>query len=102
SRGRASASPTIARFVEIGETLEVSTRAAWRAWLKRNYARKKEIWVVLHAKASGKPSLAYNDAVDEALCFGWIDSIVKKVGVQSRAQPFPPRPGCRKRRAPRR
>src|SRR5439155_453298 len=63
----------------------------WRAWLKRNHARKKEIWVVLHAKASGKPSLAYNDAVDEALCFGWIDSIVKKVGVHSRAQRFTPR-----------
>jgi len=77
--------------VEIGETLDVPARAAWRAWLKRNHARKKEIWVVLHAKASGKPSLAYNDAVDEALCFGWIDSIVKKVGVHSRAQRFTPR-----------
>src|SRR5947209_20143288 len=77
--------------MEIGDTLDVRTRAGWRAWLRRNHARKKEIWLVLHTKASGRPSIAYNDAVDEALCFGWIDSIVKKVGVHSRAQRFTPR-----------
>src|SRR5438445_11628080 len=77
--------------MEIGDTLDVRTRAAWRAWLRRNHARKKEIWLVLHLKASGRESSAYNDAVDEALCFGWIDSIVKKVGTLSRAQRFTPR-----------
>jgi len=79
--------------MEVGETLDVRTRGTWRAWLKRNHARKKEIWLVLHTKASGKRSLAYNDAVDEALAFGWIDSIVKKVGPHSRAQRFTPRRG---------
>jgi uncharacterized protein YdeI (YjbR/CyaY-like superfamily) len=77
--------------MEVGETLDVRTRAAWRAWLTRNHARKKQIWLVYHAKASGKSSLAYNDAVDEAICFGWIDSTVKKVGSHSRAQRFTPR-----------
>jgi uncharacterized protein YdeI (YjbR/CyaY-like superfamily) len=77
--------------MKIGETLEVRTRAAWRAWLARNHSRKKEIWLVYHAKASGKSSLAYNDAVDEAICFGWIDSTVKKLGAHSRAQRFTPR-----------
>jgi uncharacterized protein YdeI (YjbR/CyaY-like superfamily) len=77
--------------VEVGQKLDVRTRAAWRSWLQRNHARKKEIWLVLHAKASGRSSVAYNDAVDEALCFGWIDSIVKKVGPDSRAQRFTPR-----------
>ena len=77
--------------MDVGETLDVRTRAVWRAWLRRNHARKKEIWLVLHLKASGRESLAYNDAVDEALCFGWIDSIVKKVGTLSRAQRFTPR-----------
>ena len=77
--------------MEVGETLDVRTRSAWRRWLQRHHARKKEIWLVLHAKASGKPSIAYNDAVDEALCYGWIDSIVKKVGTHSRAQRFTPR-----------
>jgi uncharacterized protein YdeI (YjbR/CyaY-like superfamily) len=77
--------------MEVGETLDARTRAAWRNWLRRNHARKKEIWLVLHAKASGKASIVYNDAVDEALCFGWIDSTVKKVGSLSRAQRFTPR-----------
>src|SRR6266705_852425 len=77
--------------MEVGETLYVRTRAAWRAWLRRNHARKKEIWLVYHAKASGRRSLAYNDAVDEAICFGWIDSTVKKLGAHSRAQRFTPR-----------
>jgi len=77
--------------VEVGKTLDVQTRSAWRRWLQRDHAREKEIWLVLHSKASGRSSLAYNDAVDEALCFGWIDSIVKKVGPHSRAQRFTPR-----------
>jgi uncharacterized protein YdeI (YjbR/CyaY-like superfamily) len=77
--------------MKVGDTLEVPTRAAWRAWLARNHSRKKEIWLVLHASASGRSSLPYNDAVDEALCFGWIDSIVKKLDTHSRAQRFTPR-----------
>ena len=77
--------------MEVGEILDVRTPAAWRAWLMRNHARKKEIWLVYHAKAGGSSSLAYNDAVDEAICFGWIDSTVKKIGTHSRAQRFTPR-----------
>jgi len=77
--------------VKLGITLDVRTRAAWRAWLLGNHARKKEIWLVYHAKASGGSSISYNDAVDEAICFGWIDSTVKKVGAHSRAQRFTPR-----------
>ena len=77
--------------MKVGETLDVRTRAAWRAWLRRNHARKTEIWLVYHAQASGSRSLAYNDAVDEAICFGWIDSTVKKLGAHSRAQRFTPR-----------
>src|SRR5947207_5288682 len=77
--------------VKLGVTLDVRTRATWRAWLRRNHARKKEIWLVYHAKASGGSSISYNDAVDEAICFGWIDSMVKKVGAHSRAQRFTPR-----------
>jgi uncharacterized protein YdeI (YjbR/CyaY-like superfamily) len=77
--------------VEVGETLDVRTCAAWRAWLTRNHSRKKEIWLVLHSKASRRSSVAYNDAVDEALCFGWIDSTVKKIGTHTRAQRFTPR-----------
>ena len=77
--------------MKVGETLDVRTRVAWRSWLSRNYARKKEIWLVYHSRAGGKPSLAYNDAVDEAICYGWIDSTVKKLDAHSRAQRFTPR-----------
>jgi uncharacterized protein YdeI (YjbR/CyaY-like superfamily) len=77
--------------VKVGEMLDVRTPAAWRAWLKRNHAGKKEIWLIYHAKASGSSSISYNDAVDEAICFGWIDSTVKKLDAHSRAQRFTPR-----------
>jgi uncharacterized protein YdeI (YjbR/CyaY-like superfamily) len=71
--------------MKIGYTLDVRSRAGWRAWLRRNHAHKTQICVVYHAKGSGKPSIPYTDAVDEALCFGWIDSTVKKFGPDSRA-----------------
>jgi uncharacterized protein YdeI (YjbR/CyaY-like superfamily) len=77
--------------MRLGETLDVATCAAWRRWLARNHGRKSEIWLVYHAKAGGTRSISYNDAVDEALCFGWIDSTVKKLGAHDRAQRFTPR-----------
>jgi uncharacterized protein YdeI (YjbR/CyaY-like superfamily) len=55
------------------------TATAWRAWLERNHAREKEIWLVYYKKASGKKSLSYEEALEEALCFGWIDSIVSRL-----------------------
>jgi uncharacterized protein YdeI (YjbR/CyaY-like superfamily) len=77
--------------MDIGKTLYVHRREDWRAWLMEHHASEPEIWLVLHTKESGKPSLPYNDAVEEALCFGWIDSIVKKHGPDSRAQRYSPR-----------
>lgn len=55
------------------ETFYTSDRSEWRKWLSENYQKKQEIWFVFPAKGSGEPSLSYNDAVEEALCFGWID-----------------------------
>jgi uncharacterized protein YdeI (YjbR/CyaY-like superfamily) len=77
--------------VEVRKTLRVTTRKAWRTWLEKNHARKKEIWLVHPLKHAGKRRLSYNDAVEEALCFGWIDSIVKKVDAGHVAQRFTPR-----------
>lgn len=77
--------------MDVGETFKGRTPASWRVWLKRNHAKKTEIWLVYHDKSSGKHSITYNDAVDEALAFGWIDSTVKKLGPHSRAQRFTPR-----------
>ena len=75
----------------IGETLDVTDAAAWRAWLQEHHASKDEVWLVFHSKASGRPSISYNDAVEEALCFGWIDSVNKKLDADRRVQRFTPR-----------
>jgi len=55
-------------------TFYTADRKEWRAWLAKHYKTDKEIWFVFPLKASGEPSLSYNDAVEEALCFGWIDT----------------------------
>jgi uncharacterized protein YdeI (YjbR/CyaY-like superfamily) len=77
--------------MEVGNTLHAKTRAEWRAWLRKHHKTEPEIWLVYHRKASGKPFVAYDDAVEEALCFGWIDSIIKKLPDDARAQRFTPR-----------
>ncbi|MGQ0550103.1 MAG: YdeI/OmpD-associated family protein [Armatimonadota bacterium] len=77
--------------VKLGDTLYVSTRKAWRDWLQKHHAKEKEIWLVCYNKASGKPRIPYNDSVEEALCFGWIDSTVKNIDQDSFAQRFSPR-----------
>jgi uncharacterized protein YdeI (YjbR/CyaY-like superfamily) len=77
--------------VNIGQTLRVTTRKAWRAWLEKNHARKKEIWLVYATKKSGKARVAYSDAVEEALCFGWIDGTMKSIDENYFAQRFSPR-----------
>jgi len=77
--------------VKIGKTYYARDRATWRRWLERNHDRASEIWLINPKKASGKPRVPYNDAVDEALCFGWIDSTNKTVDALHLAQRFTPR-----------
>ncbi len=77
--------------MEITSTLTVATRAAWREWLTNHYTTEKEIWLVYPHKQTGKARLTYNDAVEEALCFGWIDSTVKRLDDDHSAQRFTPR-----------
>lgn len=69
----------------------MTKRGEWREWLERNHTTETEIWLVYYRKDSGKPRLAYNDAVEEALCFGWIDGIEKKIDDTASAQRFTPR-----------
>ena len=59
------------------ETLYVKNREEWRKWMEANFQTRKEIWLVYPKKSSGKECILYNDAVAEALCFGWIDSTLK-------------------------
>lgn len=77
--------------MNIGEMLHVTSRTRWRAWLKKNYRREKEIWLVYYRKGTGKTRILYSDAVEEALCFGWIDSTGKKMDEELFAQRFSPR-----------
>ena len=77
--------------MKLGKTLYVAEGKSWRAWLAKNHAREREVWLVYYKKSSGKPRISYNDAVDEALCFGWIDSTVKSVDDECFAQRFTPR-----------
>ncbi|MCU0569719.1 MAG: YdeI/OmpD-associated family protein [Oculatellaceae cyanobacterium Prado106] len=55
------------------------TRAEWREWLTQNHGRKEGVWLVTYKKATGKARFDYNDAVEEALCFGWVDSKPNKL-----------------------
>jgi uncharacterized protein YdeI (YjbR/CyaY-like superfamily) len=71
--------------------LDISSRREWRAWLRRNHGTAKEIWLVYHKKHTGEPRLLYNDAVEEALAFGWIDSTARRIDEDRYAQRFTPR-----------
>ncbi len=77
--------------MEITETLYVTNRIDWRDWLQSNHQLKKEIWLVYYKKHTGIERIPYDDAVEEALCFGWIDSIVKRVDDETYVQKFSPR-----------
>ena len=77
--------------MEMPETIYFADRKNWRKWLEKNFDRKKEIWLLYPKKTSGKPRIPYNDAVEEALCFGWIDSTFKKIDEENNAQRFTPR-----------
>ncbi len=77
--------------MDITQTIYVTDRKTWRRWLQKNYKTAPEIWLIRYKKTTGKPSLLYNDAVEEALCFGWIDSIVKRLDQDRTVQRFSPR-----------
>ena len=71
--------------------LYVKNNEEWRKWLEENHSSEKGIWLVYYKKNSGKPRIPYNDAVEEALCFGWIDSKIKRVNDEYYIQWFTPR-----------
>ena len=77
--------------MEPSKTFYTNERKQWREWLSENFVKEKEIWFVFPMKESGEDSLAYNDAVEEALCFGWIDSTIKQFDSLHRVQRFSPR-----------
>jgi uncharacterized protein YdeI (YjbR/CyaY-like superfamily) len=68
-----------------------ANRAEFRAWLEANHASATEVWLGHFKKASGKPSVPYAEAVEEALCFGWIDGLARSIDRDSSAQRYTPR-----------
>ena len=77
--------------MEITEVFYPRNRAEWREWLATHHRTKTEVWLLTYKKAAGKPSLPYDEMVEECLCFGWIDGQVKKYDEESMAQRITPR-----------
>ncbi len=77
--------------MNVGKTFYPKNRKEWRSWLAKHHNTSKDIWLIYYKKDSGKPRIPYNDAVEEALCYGWIDSILKPRNAKSWVQRFSPR-----------
>src|SRR5713101_7800533 len=78
------------------KTIDARTLPRWRAWLAAHHASETEIWLICHKQHTGRPSVDYLDALDEALCFGWIDSLIKRIDDDRYARKFTPRkPGSK-------
>ena len=77
--------------MENGETLYVTDREDFRKWLDENHQIKKEIWLIQYKKSAKKPSISYVEAVEEAICFGWIDGLEKSMDAERYALRFSPR-----------
>jgi len=73
------------------KTLDVRDCEQWRDWLAKHHDSESEVWLVFYKRQTGRPSIAYGDAVNEALCFGWIDSLVKRLDDDRYARKFTPR-----------
>ena len=77
--------------MDIGETVTFRSRDGWRRWLARHHDDKKEVWLVYYKKASGKSGVSYDESVEEALAYGWIDGQTKSIDEVSYAGRFTPR-----------
>jgi uncharacterized protein YdeI (YjbR/CyaY-like superfamily) len=73
------------------KTLDARSGEQWRKWLARHHDSASEVWLVFHKRHTGRLSIAYDDAVDEALCFGWIDSLIMRLDDDRYARKFTPR-----------
>jgi uncharacterized protein YdeI (YjbR/CyaY-like superfamily) len=72
-------------------SIYLPTREKWREWLKKYHQTETGIWLEYYKKHTGKPSIPYDDAVEEALCFGWIDSTIRRIDGERYMQKFTPR-----------
>lgn len=77
--------------MQIDSQVSCANRQAWRDWLKDNHDRCSEVWLVFYKKHTGKPGVAYRDSVEEAICFGWIDGLKRRIDDERYAYRFTPR-----------
>jgi uncharacterized protein YdeI (YjbR/CyaY-like superfamily) len=80
-----------ASMIPMTGQLHFTSRDEWRAWLERNHATEKEAWLVHYKKHAGRPGVPYEDAVEEALCFGWIDGLLRSIDAEKYALRYSPR-----------
>ena len=78
-------------MLDVSETLFCPDRDTWRAWLAEHGATRREVWLLFHKKHMGRPGLEYVEAVEEALCFGWIDGQLRRIDEEKHAIRFTPR-----------
>jgi uncharacterized protein YdeI (YjbR/CyaY-like superfamily) len=78
-------------MIKAGKAQLFKGRASWRAWLEKNHGKKMEIWLAYYKKSTGKKSVTYKEALDEALCFGWIDSVISRIDDERYMQRWTPR-----------
>jgi len=82
--------------MKITQTFIAPDRESWHDWLKEHGTSEAEVWLVFYKAASGKPSISYQDSLEEALCFGWVDSLIQKIDEEKYARKFTPRrPGSK-------
>jgi len=77
--------------MKIGKTFHATARSEWRAWLEKNHDTESEAWLVFYKKHTRQPCIAYDDAVEEALCFGWIAGVLQRIDDKTYARRFSPR-----------
>jgi len=75
----------------MAKQLYFTNRDDWRVWLEQNHATEKEAWLIHYKKHTGKPGIPYEDAVEEALCFGWIDGLLRSIDGEKYALRYSPR-----------
>ena len=81
----------MAGVIDAFPSIEARDRTEWRAWLRRHHRTAPGVWLVYHKKASDTPTVTYDEAVQEALCYGWIDSLVRTLDARRYRQLFTPR-----------
>jgi uncharacterized protein YdeI (YjbR/CyaY-like superfamily) len=82
--------------MKITQTFMAPDRATWRDWLAGHGASETEVWLVYYKAVTGEPTISYQASLEEALCFGWVDSLIQKIDEQKYARKFTPRkPGSK-------